>query len=209
MGSGLGKHLTPEQLVDAAEDLRAPSVDRHLSACPACQARLADLRSMVSSVGQLVGEVPDPSPLFWNTFQRRVVEAAEAERQNEGAIARFLRSLRPAILVPAAAALLVAAAVLVTRTVRTPDAPAMVTSAQASMTAVQSATPSAPADLLRDSMDDDPPLQLLADLAVDVDWTAADAVALAPNGSAEHAVSHLDANDLKELQRLLRAELGT
>ncbi len=58
-------------------------------------------------------------------------------------------------------------------------------------------------------MDDDPPLQLLADLAVDVDWTAADAVALAPNGSAEHAVSHLDANDLKELQRLLRAELGT
>ncbi len=207
MDSRFGTHLTPQQLVDAADDGTDPSVDQHLSACAACQARLTDLRAMMSSVGDLGGEIPEPSPLFWDSLQRRVVETAEAERQNEGALARFLRSLQPAILVPAAAALVVAAAVLLSSAGRKPHAPAAPTFA--SLPAADSATMAPRAELLRDSMDDDPSLQLIADLAVDVDWNAADAAALAPSGSAEHAVSHLDANDLKELQRLLRAELGT
>jgi hypothetical protein len=209
MGSRIGKHLTPEQLVDAADDGRDASVDQHLSACAGCRARLADLRATMSSVGELSGEVPEPSPLFWDSFQHRAVNTAEAERQSEGAIARFLRSLQPAVLVPAAAALVVAAAVLLTNAGKTAQAPTTGAPTHASLPAVDGATTAARVEFLRDSMDDDPSLQLIADLAVDVDWTAADAAALAPNGSAEHAVSHLDANDLKELQRLLRAELGT
>jgi hypothetical protein len=208
MDSRFGTHVTPEQLVDAAEDGRDASVDRHLSACPACQARLADLRAMMSSVGDLSGGIPEPSPLFWDTFQQRVVEAAATERQDEGAIVRFVRSLHPGILLPAAAALVVAVAVLLTNTGRT-DAPATGAPSHASLPTTDSGATSARAEVLRDSMDDDPSLQLIADLAVDVDWTAVDAAALAPSGSAEHAVSHLDANDLKELQRLLRVELGT
>ena len=42
-----------------------------------------------------------------------------------------------------------------------------------------------------------------------MDWTTADAAGLTSSGSAEHAVSHLNAQDLTELRRLLRAELGT
>jgi hypothetical protein len=207
MGNRLGAHLTPEQIVDAADGVRNASVDAHLAACAACREQVSEFGSAMSSVEDAVIPVPEPSPLFWDRFQDRVVTAAIAEQQNESVLTRLVRSLQPSMLVPVAAAVTVAVAVLVINVGRgnrvAPAAPA-----SASSTA-STENPSVTRELLRDSMDDDPSLQLIADLAVDVDWNGSDAASLAPNGSADHAVSHMDARELAELQRLLRAELGT
>jgi hypothetical protein len=206
MNIRLDTHLTAEQVVDAAEAAQDASVAAHLAACAACQTKVAELRETMASVLVEDVGVPEPSPLFWDHFQARVVDAVEAERLGENVIARFVRSLRPAVLVPIAAASLVALGVLVANVSR--HGPVATGPAQSSLVGDESAAASS-RELLRDSMDDDPSLQLIADLAVDVDWTAAEAASLAPDGSAEHAVSHMSANDLKELQRLLRVELGS
>jgi anti-sigma factor RsiW len=206
MSSSFDTHLTPEQLVDAAEAAQDASVAAHLGACDACRTKVAELRETMASVLIEDVRVPEPSPLFWDHFQERVSEAVEAERLSENVITRFVRSFRPAVLVPIAAASLVALGVLVTNVSR--HRPVAIAPAQSSLAGDESASASS-RELLRDSMDDDPSLQLIADLAVDVDWTAAEAASLAPDGSAEHAVSHMSAKDLKELQRLLRAELGS
>jgi len=189
MSNSVDTHLTPEQLVDAADAVHDASIVLHLDACAACRAQVSELRETMASVMVEDAGVPEPSPLFWNHFQQRVVEAVEAERRSENFITRLARSLRPAILVPAAAALVVAVAVLVTNDSRrshvVPTVPA-----QASLRTMtgDEAAAAASRELLRDSMEEDPSLQLIADLAVDVDWSAADAEGLAPDGSAEHAV---------------------
>src|SRR5262245_33943455 len=207
MANRLDTHLTPEQLVDAAEATPDACVAPHLAACAACRAQVSELRETMASVLVEDARVPEPSPLFWDHFQQRVVDAVEAERRNENVVIRFVRSFKPAMLVPVAAALIVAVGVIVTSlSRRSPVAPAAPTQ---TASAVDESAAGSSRELLRDSMDDDPSLQLIADLAVDVDWTAAEAASLAPDGSADHAVSHMSARDLKELQRLLRAELGS
>jgi len=60
-----------------------------------------------------------------------------------------------------------------------------------------------------DALDDDPSLQLVADLASGLDVAAASDAGLAPAGSADHALTHMSASELQELKQLLRAELGT
>lgn len=208
--SSFDTHLTPEQLVDAAEAAQDAPIALHLATCTACRAQVSELRETMASVIVEDSGVPEPSPLFWNHFQRRVVEAVERERRSENFVTRLAQSLGPAILVPVGAALVVTVAVLVTNVSRRSHF-LSTDPAQASLgTMTGDENPAvSPRELLRDSMEDDPSLQLIADLAVDVDWSAADAASLAPDGSAEHAVAHMSASDLKELQRLLRAELGS
>ena len=69
--------------------------------------------------------------------------------------------------------------------------------------------PSSRLELLNDAFDDDPSLQLVADLASGLDLADASDAGLAPRGSAEHALAHMTRQELEELHRLLRAELGT
>jgi len=208
MANRFGTHVTPEHLVDAADGVQNASVSRHLSACEDCRQRLSELQAMMSSVAAADEPMPEPSPLFWDQFQQRVAEAVHAEQRTENIFTRAARMLRPAILVPAAAALIVATAVVVANRSRSSEPPASVP-ATAAVAPHANAPAATGSDVLRDTMDEDPSLQLIADLAVDMDWSAVDAAGLAPTGSADHAVSHLDTQDLKELQRLLRAELGT
>ena len=108
-----GMHLTPEQLVDAAEGGADALADRHLSGCARCRTQLAGLQATMASVAATGGAVPEPSPLFWDHFQRRVIESVAADRLGENAIVRFARSLRPAVAAQVMAAGLVAAMVLV------------------------------------------------------------------------------------------------
>jgi hypothetical protein len=56
-------------------------------------------------------------------------------------------------------------------------------------------------------LDDDPSLQLVADLSADVDL-GDDEAGLTSRTSAEHAVTHMSAQDLQELKRLLNLEMG-
>jgi hypothetical protein len=70
--------------------------------------------------------------------------------------------------------------------------------------------PAAAVDLLGDpqSSGDDTALTLVAELLPDLDFDSAREAGLAAGGQAEHAVTHLNRGELRELQRLLREELA-
>ena len=55
---------------------------------------------------------------------------------------------------------------------------------------------------------DDAPLSLVGDLAAAIDLDAAYDAGMTPDGSGEHAVTHLNSDELRELRRLLQHELG-
>jgi len=209
-------HLSPEELVDLAEGTRAESGVPHLLGCYACGQRLADLRAAMAVVeGDAVSRVPEPPLVFWDQFQQRVSEAVLAERRRRSAaLWRLMDFVQPRVLVPLTAA----AALAVTIAFVNLHGPRMRSSTDgprpvASIPGDAGAASFARGDLLRDSLDDDPSLQLIADLAADIDWSAADVagatVGLSARSSADHAVVHMKPEDLKELQRLLRLELGT
>jgi hypothetical protein len=64
-------------------------------------------------------------------------------------------------------------------------------------------------ELIRDvTSDDDASLTVVASLTDDVDMETAREAGLAPRGSAEHAVTHMSAGELRELGRLLQEELA-
>lgn len=71
-------HLSSQELVNALDQALAPSRQEHLTACPSCQAQVADLRALAEGVNQDAA-VPEPSPLFWDHFQARVLAAVAAE----------------------------------------------------------------------------------------------------------------------------------
>ena len=186
-------HLREEEFVDLVEGGRAiPQAEAHLQSCAACRERLAGLRSTLASVEAV--DVPEPSPLFWDHFSRRVRDAVAAE-----AVGRPGRGWLPWLfpLAAAAAVLLFVVAPGVRRAARTP----------ATSIAV---APAAPAVPVRDTLGEvtDPSLTFVADLTDGAGWETAHEAGLAPRGSAEHAVTHLSEPELRELQRLLQTELA-
>jgi hypothetical protein len=190
-------HLTLEQLVDLAEGTKGEhELAAHLASCERCRLKLTELRATIASINDT--PVPEPSPLFWDHFQQRVAASVAFEP----APRRMNWVWWPAGAGLAAAALLLAInfdARIVLPPV--PDGPSQVTSRPAANDAEPGAL--ARVELLNDSMtDDDPSLQLVADLTATVDDPG-----LAVDGSAEHAVTHLSAGELRELHRLLQAAL--
>jgi hypothetical protein len=192
-------HLKPEEFIDVADGARPESAYPHLGACEVCRRQLADVRATVTSLmdsGDAM--VPEPPPFFWTQFQNRVTAAVkEQERPN---LARRLRWLvDPRVLAPLAAIAVLALSISFGGRAGAPPvlAPGLPTAATTTT------------DPLEDPFDDDPSLQLVADLAGSIDLSAASDAGLTPRGSADHAVTHLDAQELQELQRLLKAELGT
>ncbi len=188
-------HLRPDELVDLAEGTRTDTSVPHLAACEVCRHQLAELRAVMSAAADV--EVPEPSPLFWDHFSARVREAVAAE----GAPRRSFWSW-PRLAMPAGAAALAVAILAValnTRPVTAPDAPPI------------APTPTVAAvDLLSDlqSPGEDSALTLVAALSSDMDLDAAREAGLAGGGSAEHAVTHMDGGELRELRRLLQEELA-
>jgi hypothetical protein len=215
-------HLSAEQLIDLAEGTRSerdPGVAPHLADCAACQRQLADLRTTLASIPD--DEVPEPSPLFWDHFQQRVREQIATEQDPTfarlkprapwilGEIAAFLR---PRVVLPiAAAAVAVAVTVMLNSRVELPAVPVPAGSQQATSAPATESVPDGTSrvELLNDSLaENDPSLQLVADLTTGMDWATAGEAGLASAGSAEHAVAHLTPEELAELQRILRAELA-
>ena len=187
-------HLQPDELVDLAEGTRTESSVPHLAACEACRHQLAELKAMMSAAADVA--VPEPSPLFWDHFSARVREAVAAE----GVPRRSFWSW-PRLAMPVAAAAMagvILAVALYTAPETRPDLPAA------------APTPSvASIDLLSDPQSpDDTALTLVAELSSDMDLDGAREAGLAGGGSAEHAVTHLDGGELRELRRLLQEELA-
>ena len=182
-----GMHLRQDELLDLAEGVRAESSAPHLAGCDACRRQLADLRGTMAAVRG--GDVPEPSPLFWDHFSARVREAVSVERAP--AASGFWSW--PRVLMPIAA---VAAVVVVAIALgRSGQRPATIVVSDANVPAIVS-------EPLADV--DEPSLRLVADLSKDLDWDGARDAGLAASGSADHAVTHLTEGELRELRRLLK-----
>lgn len=71
-------HLSPEERIDALDGTLQASRQSHVDACGSCQQELAALRQMADALAATpAGEVPEPSPLFWDHFQARVGAAVD------------------------------------------------------------------------------------------------------------------------------------
>ena len=198
-------HLTAEQLVDIAEGAasegQAPAlseVEGHLLSCAACRAQLADLRAMMAAAADV--DVPEPSPLFWDHLSARISNAVDAEPPISG-WNWWLRAALPFVLATAAAVAI--AAVMTTRLIAPHAEPAS--------TAAFRAAPPATATPARETLAPDvtdPSLSLVADLSQDLNWDDTRAAGLAPRGSADHAVTHMSEEEIRQLRDLLKEEMA-
>jgi anti-sigma-K factor RskA len=199
-------HLQPEEFVDLAEGTRADASAPHLKSCTECRQQLAQMRAMMAAA--VVADVPEPSPLFWDHLSARVHDAVAAEgapRQPWLDLAAWRRVLMPA----SAIATVVLVVFVLSSRVKAPQPVSMPDSA-----AFVAVAPSATGDantgteVLGDAAADDASLMLVASMTSAIDLDAASDAGLAPAGSADHAVTHLPPDELRELQRLLRKEMG-
>lgn len=188
-------HLTPEELIDVAEGTRREAASPHLSTCAACRDQLADIRAAIVLLQD--ADVPEPSPLFWTQFSRRVSAAAAV---TSSARAGWSAWLRPRVTIPLGFA---AFAVVLLAIVLTPSVPVSAPRA--------AAVASAPADLPDadvPDVEDDSSLNLVADLTAGIDLSAAMDAGLTSRNSAEHAVAHMNPEELATLQRLLKEAMA-
>lgn len=96
-------HLSNEELVSALDDERAARADAHLGTCEDCRSRVAELRALVREVA--AGEMPEPSPLFWDHFSARVRQATAG--LEAGTSASWWRLWRPAVAMLVTAGLVI------------------------------------------------------------------------------------------------------
>lgn len=63
-------HLRDEALLDLVEGRSDPGAQRHLAACGECRARVEEARAALGLASE--AEVPEPSPLYWESFRQEV-----------------------------------------------------------------------------------------------------------------------------------------
>ena len=71
-------HVTPEELIEAADGALGPARRRHLEACAECARAVAALEGAMREMRH-AGDVPEPSPLFWDHLSERVRAATRGE----------------------------------------------------------------------------------------------------------------------------------
>ena len=70
-------HLTTQELIEALDGGLLSRRQTHLEACEACREQVALLRRVTNDVAAV--DLPEPSPLFWEHFSRRVHAATQVE----------------------------------------------------------------------------------------------------------------------------------
>lgn len=140
---GMRTHVSDETLADLLDGAAAdPATAAHLLSCDECRERLEGARIGLALARQ--ADVPEPPPLFWEAFPRQV------GRRLAGGQRPWRRVVWPALGALAAGLLFVAL----------PDRPTQAPSAGAAMLPAWSPLPGA---------DDDPGLEVLQAVAVDLD----------------------------------------
>jgi anti-sigma factor RsiW len=71
------RHLSEANLVEALEGLGDAATRAHLVECGACAARVREMERTVRLASD--AEVPEPSPLYWETFRQQVGRRIEEE----------------------------------------------------------------------------------------------------------------------------------
>jgi hypothetical protein len=185
-------HLSPEEFVDAAEGTRTDASLPHLAECDRCRRELADLRRTMAVA--IDADVPEPSPLFWQNLSARIGERIDAEPGRSW----WQAWTRPRVLVP-----LSAAALLVLIVALAPNFQS------ARVAAPVGPGPTAAFEPSNDSVDlaADPLLTLVSDLSANMDLDSVSAAGFADPESAEHAVTHMNTDELTALKQLLQAEM--
>jgi hypothetical protein len=189
------RHLTSDQLVDLAEGVGNEPSRPHLQSCEACRAKLEELRGILAAAADV--DIPEPSPLFWDHFSARVHEAVEAERANRTSRLSHWLSWPGVPLWAGSLAVVVLAVVIMTR------GPVSETTPRGSIDVVAESSPDVPV------LADDASLSVVADLVTGLDWDAAVEAGLTTDlGIADDVVTQLSDDERRELQQLLRMELG-
>lgn len=181
-------HLTPEQFVDALEHPLPAERQAHLATCRACADELQEMRALMGDV-TLAGEVPEPSPLFWDHLSSRVRAAVDAEPVP---VAWWRAYWRPMVTAVGALAVVTLAVVL------RPAAPAP---------AIETVAEVAEASL---SAEAEAAFDMIGELAGSVEADAVMDAGLEPgSGAADAAIASLTPAERRELMNLLRAEMGS
>lgn len=196
-------HLSPQEFVDAAEGGLDGRRLAHLDGCEACRRELDAMRAMLDDAAH-ASPVPDPSPLFWEHFPRRVHEAvaAEATRPRANGWATGWRGL---VLVGSVAAV-VALAVLL----RTPAAPPLVDPidrAAGDVTAPAAGTDGTDMSAEQLAAEQADAMALIAGLASGLPSEEVRAVARPSAHAASAAIEQLTPEQQAELVRLIQAEI--
>jgi hypothetical protein len=92
----MGRHPNEQRLIELAEGIGAAEDRGHLQGCAACRAQVDELRAVLSELRAV--EVPEPSPLYWDTLRARVARRL-AEPQPPAS--RFGAWLVPALVAAA------------------------------------------------------------------------------------------------------------
>jgi hypothetical protein len=186
----MSKHLRSQEIVDALDGALSAERLEHLDTCESCKAELSSLASLMSDV-RGTGDVPDPSPLFWEHLSNRVREATVAEPVPQ--LAPWWRTSWQPLLAVAACAIV--ATVVFWRTSPHPS------HAVPAQTAVE---------WIDDGLaipDDDPAVAFMAEAASDLTWEEARGVNLTPRRVAvDTAIERMTAAQRAELVRLIREE---
>ena len=201
-------HLDETELIELLEGRLEPARASHVETCGRCRTDLVSIRSTFEMVA--ADTTPEPSPLFWDHFGRRVNERIDAPVRESGRrpVTAWLFAPRLAALV-AATALVVAVAI----GFRGADIPASIENstdivglATASPSPVPPLTP-----LTTDPMDDietDAAWAVVRTAAQDMGYDEARGEGLAARPeSAERVAMELSADERAELARLIESEL--
>jgi hypothetical protein len=191
------RHLTPAEFLDLAEAARPDGAEPHLAVCEVCRRQLAETREMMRTAAAV--DVPEPSPLYWDHLSARVREAVANESRGgtrESGTWTRLPAWRASLALAAVAAMLLGVAI----TLRVGSSPST------GAPAVADTTGDSPAAI---SLQDDPSLSLMADLAADLDWDAVAEAGFTPESDVtSQVVDDLSADERLELERLLKEELS-
>lgn len=89
-------HLSDARLVEALDGLEDAASKAHLQGCGACAARVRDLERTARLASD--AEVPEPSPLYWETFREQVGRRLEEEPTRAGWSRFWVPGLAAAVL---------------------------------------------------------------------------------------------------------------
>ena len=191
------KHLHDAEFVDLIEGTLAPDRVAHVKSCEACREQVAAMQSTLASAR--VDPEPEPSPLYWQQFTRRVNERIDAPAPAGGwfTLPRFAMGV---------VALLVLSLVSVSYFAQPERSVPPEGGSHASATAPV-AEP-APAWLSLDDLETDEGWAIVRAAAEDLDAEDAEAAGLAPGaGAVERVAAQLTDAERAELIRLIEDEL--
>jgi hypothetical protein len=109
-------HLTEDAVLRMLDGMADPSDRAHAGACEACAARVREVEEGLA-LAREGSEVPEPSPLYWDSFRRQVGQRIAEEPASP---ARWRRFFRLGALLPAAAAAALLLGVIPWREVQAP-----------------------------------------------------------------------------------------